>query len=102
MKFNIDENTSIALKKSLETKNKDAVRVVIKGFGWGGPSFGVVLDEQQSEDDIYIENGIKVIADKEFSFLFDDAKIVHTKGIFGDNFNIVTKTSDETGNSSCS
>ncbi len=33
MKFNIDENTSIALKKSLDTKNKDAVRVVIKGFG---------------------------------------------------------------------
>ncbi|SUY45655.1 Uncharacterised protein [Clostridium putrefaciens] len=33
MKFNIDDNTSMALKKSLDSKNKDAVRIVIKGFG---------------------------------------------------------------------
>lgn len=98
MKFSISNDTIDALKKSLDNKGKDAVRIVIKGFGWGGPSFGVVLDEQKSEDDIHIENGIKIVADKEFSFLFDDAKIVHTKGIFGDNFNVMVQGA---GNSSC-
>lgn len=41
---------------------------------------------------------IKVVADKEFSFLFDDASIVTTKGYFGNSFNIVSK---RFGNGSC-
>lgn len=35
-------------------------------------------------------DGVKVVADKEFSFLFEDAKIVHTKGLFGNSFAVVT------------
>lgn len=33
---------------------------------------------------------IKVVAEKEFSFLFDDTNIVETKGYFGNSFNVVT------------
>lgn len=32
---------------------------------------------------------IKIIAEKEFSFLFNDARIVMTKGYFGSSFNIL-------------
>lgn len=28
----------------------DTVRIVISGIGWGGPSFGLVLDEQKEND----------------------------------------------------
>jgi hypothetical protein len=34
-------------------------------------------------------DGIKVIAEKEFSFLLDEAKIVQTKSYFGTSFNVV-------------
>jgi hypothetical protein len=33
---------------------------------------------------------IKIVAEKEFSFLFDNAKIVMTKAFFGNSFNILT------------
>ncbi len=33
MKFSISNDTINALKKSLDNKGKDAVRIVIKGFG---------------------------------------------------------------------
>lgn len=33
---------------------------------------------------------IKIVAEKEFAFLLDDAKIVFTKGYFGNSFNIIT------------
>ena len=33
---------------------------------------------------------IKIVADKEFSFLLDDAKIIFTKSFFGTSFNVIT------------
>jgi hypothetical protein len=33
---------------------------------------------------------VKVVAEKEFSFLFDDTKIIETKGYFGNSFNVIT------------
>lgn len=97
MKFSINENAVEPLKKTLLDKGKSAVRIVIKGFGWGGPSFGVVLDEQKPEDDIVEVNGIKIVADKEFSFLFENGKISYSKGLFGSVFNVVAGK----GQSSC-
>lgn len=97
MKFAINNDTIEALKKALATKNKSAVRVIIKGFGWGGPSFGVVLDEQQENDEVVEVNGVKIVADREFSFIFNDGKIVHTKGLFGNSFSVVNGR----GGSSC-
>jgi hypothetical protein len=34
---------------------------------------------------------IKIVADREFAFLFDDAKIIMEKGTFGNSFNILSK-----------
>jgi hypothetical protein len=42
---------------------------------------------------------IKVVAEKEFAFLFDNAKIVMNKGFFGTTFNILT--GNKTGGSCC-
>lgn len=37
-----------------------------------------------------MSDDIKIVAEKDFSFLFDNAKIVMTKGFFGSAFNIIT------------
>lgn len=93
----IDDTTKEALKQNLEKRNKDAVRLAIKGFGWGGPTFGVVLDEQTENDDIIEIDGIKIVAEKDISFVFDNVKLIHRKGIFGDFFDLYNPG----GSSSC-
>lgn len=98
MNISFDDNTKNALNKKLLQKNKSSVRLLIKGFGWGGPILGVVLDEQQEDDILESVNGINFIVDKESSFVFEDTKIMHVKGLFGESFKILTSN---TSQSSC-
>ena len=98
MNISFDEVTKNALSKQLEEKGKPSVRLLIKGFGWGGPILGVVLDEQQEDDILESVNGIDFIVDSESSFAFEDAKIMYTKSIFGESFKVLTP---DTSNNSC-
>ena len=43
------------IKKILAKQDRDdlVIRINISGFGWGGPSMGLVLDEQKEND--YVE-----------------------------------------------
>lgn len=88
MNIVLDSNTKEALQSALESRNKSAVRLMIDGFGWGGPSFGVALDEQKQDDDVMVVDDIKFVAEKDISFLFENAKILHKKGVFGSRFEI--------------
>lgn len=92
MNISINESTIDALRKSMEDKKKNAARIVIKGFGWGGPTLGLVLDEQKENDEIIESNGIKFVADKEFAFMLTDVKVNFKKGLFGSTFSISTAT----------
>ncbi len=98
MNISFDENTKNALKKNLLQKGKSSVRLLIRGFGWGGPILGVVLDEQQEDDILESVKDINFIVDKESLFVFEDTKIIYTKSIFGESFKVLTS---ETSNSSC-
>lgn len=84
----LEKDTREALLENLKKRNKTAVRLSIKGFGWGGPTFGVVLDEQNENDDSVEVDGIKFIAEKDISFVFDNVKVIHRKGLFGDFFDV--------------
>ena len=88
MKVVMNDSTISAIKDSLVARNKTAVRVVIKGFGWGGPTLGVVLDEQKKDDDVFELEGIKVVADNEFAFMLGDLTINYSKGLFGSSFKV--------------
>lgn len=98
MNISFNEITKNALIQHLEKKGKSSVRLLIKGFGWGGPILGVVLDEQQEDDIVESANGIKFVVDKESSFVFEDSKIMYTKSFFGESFKVSTSN---TSNSSC-
>lgn len=63
------ELTQIAqeeLRKVVESKNNlnRSLRIYIAGMGWGGPSFGIALDEQKEGD--------KVVKIDDFTFLLDE------------------------------
>lgn len=57
------------IKKIIEKQeaNDKAIRVNIAGFGWGGPSLGLVLDEQKENDYIEEIEGIKFLAGEELN-----------------------------------
>lgn len=51
-------------EKNNESNGRLMIRIAISGYGWGGPSLKIVLDEQKGEEDIIIDiDGIKVIYD---------------------------------------
>ena len=66
MSIEITELAQEELKKVLESKNNSnkPLRLYIAGMGWGGPTFGIALDEQKDGDEV-----IKV---DEFTFLLDE------------------------------
>lgn len=84
----IDSSVKEALIKDMEKHHKPAVRLIVKGFGWAGPSFGIVLDEQAEKDDVVTVQGINFIAEKDISFLFENANIIQRKSLFGSYFDV--------------
>jgi len=98
MKISFDLKTKEALEQKLTEFDKSAVRFMIKGFGWGGPTLGVVLDEQKSEDTVETVDGITFVVDKEEEFVFEDCKVLYTKTLFGDSFKVISAS---VGESTC-
>lgn len=89
MNIVFDSNTKEELLKNLKDASKSAVRLMVRGFGWGGPILGVTLDEPFDDDRIVTIDGIKFAIEADSSYLFDNSKIVYTKGLFGKGFNII-------------
>ena len=54
------------IKKVLTEKNttSNKIRIFLAGIGWGGPKFNLALDEQKENDEIYSENSVNFVADK--------------------------------------
>ena len=80
MKINLTEKAQEELKKVLKSKdNGKFVRIYIAGFGWGGPSFGLALDELK-EGDSKVEAG-------EFTFILEEHLVEAFKGFIIDYTN---------------
>ena len=66
MKITLPESAVKTLKDILQD-NQDrpqTIRVYFAGIGWGGPSFGIALDEQKDSDVAYEVEGLQFIMDK--------------------------------------
>lgn len=80
MNINLDEKSKEFLISELNKNNKSVVRLMIKGFGWGGPKLGIVLDEQRDGDIESTSEGIKFVANEEEAFVFENTKLVYLNG----------------------
>lgn len=57
MKIKISDQAREKLKEILsEEESRKPLRLYIAGYGWGGPSFGMALDEPK-EKDLKIQSG---------------------------------------------
>lgn len=58
VKIDITDFAKQELAKIIETKKTDkSLRLYIAGYGWGGPSFGIALDEfKDGDEEVKIDN----------------------------------------------
>lgn len=70
------------LKKELKSLNKDVVRFEVVDFGWSGPIFDIVLDEQKENDIVKEINGVRFAADTEISTLIKNPEIIKIENKF--------------------
>lgn len=99
MKITFDEQTKNVLLKKLTEKNKSAVRLAIAGFGWGGPTLSVALDEQNENDLIETVDDITFVVDKDEEYIFEECSISYKKTLFGETLKVVSAA---IGESNCS
>lgn len=66
MKIEVTEKAKEELKKALKSRenNSKPLRIYVAAYGWGGPSFGLALDEPKKDD-------IEVQVD-DFTFILED------------------------------
>jgi len=66
MEINITSEAVQKLNKMLKDANQASkkIRIAITGIGWGGPRFGVALDEQQEKDKTIKAENLDFIVDK--------------------------------------
>ena len=87
MKVKIHPNTLDKVKDMLDNSDKDALRIKACSSDHR-LNIEVVLDEQRENDDVVMDNGIKIVADKKISHFFTDATLEYKNTILGKKFKI--------------
>ena len=99
MKVKITQVAKEKLKEIMKEKGatSQSVRIYIAGFGWGGPSFGLALDEQKEDDETDTAGDIKFVVYKDVASQFDYFNIDYLNDWLRRGFYITTNE----GYSSC-
>lgn len=87
----LSESAAFQVKDMIkEAGEKDAfLRVSINGGGCSGLSYGMNLDHEIKEDDVYLEqHGIKIIVDKVSAPALKGTKIDYKQSLLGGGFTI--------------
>lgn len=71
-----------------EKESNAAVRVYIAGFGWGGPSLGLALDEPNEEDKIFDQENFKVVVNGQELENIGDVEIDFRESRWGSGFSV--------------
>lgn len=90
MKINVTEKATDELKKILNKKDTagKSLRLYIAGFGWGGPSFGLALDEQKETDIKNTIGDFEFVVDKDLTSQYDEFAIDYVNDWLRKGFSI--------------
>lgn len=89
MKINTTKEAIEEIKNRYSQGNRP-FRIMINGFGWGGPVFGLVQDEQTSEDYLESVEDIKFIVHEDLLDQFGSFKIDFISNFFRKSFVVTT------------
>ena len=91
--------TDIAAKKMNELIDEKRIpqsamlRISFGGFGWGGPTLQVTLDESKNRNDVLIETqGIKIVYEADLKNYVRDSIIDYSKNWFNKGFVLIQAT----------
>lgn len=67
MNIKVTEKAKKMIKETLSDKDlvDPVIRIYVAGFGWGGPNFGIALDEQKKNDYAMKDDGINYVVEDE-------------------------------------
>lgn len=90
MKINITDSAKKMIEKTLEKENieKANIRIYIQGMGWGGPTFGIALDEQKENDYVEPKDSINYVVEKELLDRFGGFEIDYSNSFLYKGFRI--------------
>ena len=94
MEIKITEEAQKRLLEVLSSSdyNKPALRLFLAGMGWGGPKFGMALDESKdTKDDLRDVSDIKILIDKNLLNRVDPNTMLtvgFNKSVYGEGFTI--------------
>ena len=87
MNIKITDKAKEMIRETIDKKgvSDPVIRIYIAGFGWGGPNFGIVLDEQKENDYKVKEDDISYVVEKDLikkygGFIVDYSKTWLYKG----------------------
>lgn len=94
----VTESAIQQIKELLNFPDQNTVRLYIAGVGWGGPNYGMALEESIDDAaDIKTEiDGVQFVYNSGLKAYMDDVKVDYTKSLFGKGFRI-----SSAGGSSC-
>ena len=99
MNIEITQLAQEELRKVLESKNNldRPLRLYIAGMGWGGPTFGIALDEQKEGDEVIKVDEFTFVLDEDMKNNFSDFNIDYSNNWLRRGFQV----SAGRGGSSC-
>lgn len=90
MVIDLTEKAKEELIKIREEKETEKpLRIYVAGFGWGGPSFGIALDEQNDEDIVTDVDGITFLIEKDFGESFSKFTVDYSDSLLRKGFVIL-------------
>lgn len=102
MKLNVTEKAIEKLKELMEEKQTDKhLRIFIAGYGWGGPSIGLALEEPK-DDDIKVEvDNLNFTVEDGLSDTFDVLTVDYSDSWMKRGFSVVPGTGSNNNTRSC-
>ncbi len=99
MKIDVTNKANEELKKYLESKNlgDHGFRIYIAGFGWGGPSFGIALDEQKDGDKVKKIDELTFLIEEDLTETYGSFTVDYSDSWLRKGFNIIP----DVGGSTC-
>jgi len=99
MRVDLTEKAKDELEKFMESREENKpLRIYIAGYGWGGPSFGLALDERK-EGDISAEvGGYTFLVEEDLTAAFSSFTIDYSDSWLRKGFSVLPNGRDS---SSC-
>ena len=75
----------------------DCIRIIITSYGWGGPVFGIALDEQKESDKVVTIDNWKFVVESNLQDMYNKFTVDYMDNWFQKGFYVSTSF----GGSSC-